>query len=71
MLIILRSSAENQRRRNSAEKLPKAKLRCACMRLQTFAVSQLSGNLAEHLRALLADFNDAAALLKVVHAQWA
>ena len=39
------------------------------MRLQAFAVRQLGRDFAEYLRALLADFNDAAALLKVIHAQ--
>ena len=40
------------------------------MRLQALAVREHAGDFAEGLRACFADFNDAAALLKVLHAQW-
>ena len=49
--------------------LPQPHLRRPRMGLQPFAVRQHRGDLAEHLGALFADFDDAAALLKVVHAQ--
>ena len=39
--------------------------------VETFTMCQDGGNLAQFLRASFADFNDAAALLKVIHAQWA
>ena len=39
------------------------------MRLQTLTISEFSRDLAQRLRALLAHFNEAAALLKIVHTQ--
>ena len=42
---------------------------CPCMRLQAFAMRQHGGDFAQYLRADFADFYQAAAFLKVVHAQ--
>ena len=41
------------------------------MRLQTLAIGQFNCNLAQCLCPYFTDFNDAAALLKVINPQWA